>query len=317
LEDSFDLVQDYYVKKAKLLGVEQLHDYDRYAPIGKIEREFSFEKSKEIVLEAFKEFSIKFYEIALLAFEKNLIDAFPNKNKQSGAFSMSTSIYPYVLLNHTNRIRDLFTLAHELGHFIHQYLSKDLGEILSDTPLTISETASIFAEMLIFDFIKDEFNKDEKISLYASKLEDIFATLFRQAIFTNFERRVYEKKEELSIEEISKIWIEENKKMFGNSLKLTKNYSLWWSYIPHFIHSPFYCYSYSYGLLLVMSLYRLYKQEDKDFVDKYIKFLSYGGSKNPKEMVKLFGFNIESKNFWRMGIKEIERIFLEFKELIK
>ncbi|WP_024953700.1 M3 family oligoendopeptidase [Sulfurospirillum arcachonense] len=315
-EESFDLVQDYYVKKAQLLGLDELCDYDRYAPLETTEEEYSFEKSKEIVLKAFEKFSPKFAMIAKKAFEEGWIDVYPKDNKRGGAFShpATPDTHPYVLLNHTDRRRDLFTLAHELGHAIHQYLSRDVGYIASDTPLTTSETASVFAEMLVFDYIKDTLNEDEKIALYSGKIEDIFATLYRQINFTTFERRVHAHEGELDLSTFNKYWLEESKKMFGSSVKLGKNYEMWWSYIPHFIHSPFYCYSYSYGQLLVLALYGLYKSgQNEKFVELYIDFLSAGGSKSPKILIDKFGFDIDDTEFWKIGIEEIRKLLKEFK----
>ena len=315
-EDSFDLVQDYYVKKAELLGLEQLYDYDRYAPLEKKEEEYSFEKSKEIVLKAFEKFNPQFAKIAKKAFDEGWIDVMPKDGKRGGAFShpATPDTHPYVLLNHTNRRRDLFTLAHELGHAIHQYLSRDVGYIGSDTPLTTSETASVFAEMLVFDYIKDSLSEDEKISLYSGKIEDIFATLYRQINFTTFERKVHAHEGELDLDTFNKYWIEESKKMFGSSVRLGKSYEMWWSYIPHFIHSPFYCYSYSYGQLLVLALYGLYKSgKSEDFIEIYTAFLSAGGSKSPKELINKFGFDIDDKEFWKIGIQEIKKLLKEFK----
>ena len=315
-EGSFHLVQDYYVLKAKLLGIPELYEYDRYAPLEASNASFDFKTSKQIVLDAFQKFNPKFYEIASMAFDKGWIDVFPKDKKRGGAFShpATPSTHPYVLLNHTDTRRDLFTLAHELGHAIHQYLSRDVGYLGGDTPLTTSETASVFAEMLIFDAIKDNLTASEKRSLYASKIEDIFSTLYRQVNFTTFERKVHAHEGELDIDTFNNYWMQESQKMFGESITLTKDYALWWSYIPHFIHSPFYCYAYSYGQLLVLALYGLYKKSDKAlFVQNYTSFLSAGGSQSPKELIKKFGFDIEDENFWQLGIGEIESILAEFK----
>jgi oligoendopeptidase F len=317
-ENSFELVHEYYTKKAELLGLEVLYDYDRYAPLEAKEGEYSFEDSKAIVLKAFEKFSPKMACIAKKAFEEGWIDVFPKDNKRGGAFShpATPDTHPYVLLNHTNRRRDLFTLAHELGHAIHQYLSREVGYLGTDTPLTTSETASVFAEMLVFDYIKDTLDDAEKISLFTGKIEDIFATLYRQINFTTFERAVHAYEGELSLEAFNALWLHESKKMFGKSVKLTKQYEIWWSYIPHFIHSPFYCYSYSYGQLLVLALYGLYKSgKSEDFVDNYIAFLSAGGSKSPKELIGKFDFDIESEQFWDIGIGEIKKLLNEFKGL--
>jgi oligoendopeptidase F len=312
------LVEEYYNLKKELLGYEKLYDYDRYAPLKLSEKteEIPFEKAKETVLNAFKNFSETFYEIAKKAFDEKWIDVYPKPGKRGGAFSHSATptVHPYVLLNYTNQRRDIFTLAHELGHAIHQYLAKDVGYLNQDTPLTTAETASIFAEMLLFEELKKSLSKEELIEVYAGKLEDIFATLFRQIVFTNFERRVHEK-DELKEEEYNRIWMEENRKMFGDSVMLTQNYEIWWSYIPHFIHSPFYCYSYSYAQLLVLTLYQLYKNGFKDFEEKYITFLSQGGSIPPKRQLEMFGLDIEDENFWQNGINAVKTILNEFKEL--
>ena len=314
---NFHLCSEYYEIKRELLGYKKLYDYDRYAPIAKDEKEIPFSEAKKIVLDSFMEFDERFYDIAKIALEDGWCDVFPKDKKRGGAFShpASTDTHPFVMLNYTKRRRDIFTIAHELGHAIHQYLSRDVGYLGSDTPLTTSETASVFAEMLLFDHIKKITPKDELLALYGAKLEDIFATLFRQIIFTTFERRVHKKSEEVTIEEFNDYWMEENKKMFGKSVELREGYKLWWSYIPHFIHTPFYCYAYSYGQLLVMALYGAYKRGDKGFKENYIKFLSSGGSKSPKKLVKMFGYDIEDNSFWSIGIEEVKKVLEEFKEL--
>ena len=313
-----DIVSEYYNIKKELLGYDKLYDYDRYAPLKTIDKKIEFDEAKEMVLNCFKNFSPTFYEIALKAFNEKWIDVYPKENKRGGAFSHGATpkAHPYVMLNYTSQIRDVFTLAHELGHAIHQYLARDVGYLNQHTPLTTAETASIFAEMLLFEDMKKRLNKEELISLYASKLEDIFATLFRQIVFTNFERRVHNA-DELSENEFNIIWQEENQKMFGDSVILTKNYEIWWSYIPHFIHSPFYCYSYSYAQLLVISLYNLYKNGYENFEEKYIEFLRSGGSIEPKVQIQAFGKNIENEDFWLEGINTIREMLNEFKKLTK
>jgi len=311
------IVEKYYHIKKNLLGYDKLYDYDRYAPIKTKEKEISFEEAKELVLDAFKDFSNTFYEIANKAFKEKWIDVYPKEGKRGGAFSHSATpkAHPYVMLNFTNQRRDVFTLAHELGHAIHQYLAREVGYLNQDTPLTTAETASIFAEMLLFEKIKNSLTKEELIGIYASKLEDIFATLFRQIVFTNFERRVHNE-EELTPEMFNKIWMEENKKMFGNSVTLTKNYEIWWSYIPHFIHSPFYCYAYSFAQLLVLTLFKLYKDGYENFEEKYIKFLSLGGSIPPKKQLEMFNLNIEDENFWEKGMEVVKEMLNEFQRIV-
>ncbi|MDR2789527.1 MAG: M3 family oligoendopeptidase [Campylobacteraceae bacterium] len=318
VQENFGLSHEYYDKKRQILGFDKLYDYDRYAPLDDTQENFSYEKSQKIVLDTFEAFSPIFADIARQAFRENWIDAYPKPSKRGGAFSHSATAdtHPYVFLNHTDQRRDLFTLAHELGHAIHQYLSRNVGYLLSDTPLTTAETASVFAEMLVFDEMKKSADKKTKRAMLSSKLEDIFATLYRQINFTTFERAVHAKEDELSLEEFNKIWIEESRKMFGKSVELTKNYEIWWSYIPHFIHTPFYCYAYAYGQLLVLALFGLYKNDKTGgFKEKYIEFLSAGGSKSPKELVSIFGFNIEDEKFWQTGIHEVRKLVNEFKEL--
>lgn len=313
-----NIVKEYYDLKKEILGYNKLYDYDRYAPIKLVDREIeiTFDEAKEIVLNAFKNFSNRFYEIAKKAFDERWIDVYPKENKRSGAFSHQATpkAHPYILLNYTNKRRDIFTLAHELGHAIHQYLAKDVGYLNQDTPLTTAETASIFAEMLLFEEIKKSLSKEELLEVYASKIEDVFATLFRQIVFTNFERRVHSL-DELKPEEFNKIWQEENQKMFQDSVILTKNYEIWWSYIPHFIHSPFYCYSYAYAQLLVFTLFNLYKNGFENFEEKYITFLSQGGSIPPKKQLEIFGLDIENEEFWKEGIKTIKEMVSEFKNI--
>ncbi|PAF54373.1 oligoendopeptidase F [Helicobacter sp. 13S00482-2] len=315
---NFSFVHQYYKIKSKILGFS-LKDYDRYAPILKDKENIqNYQEATHSVLRAFKRFSRKFYEIAKTALENGWVDSHPKDGKRGGAFSHGSvpTSHPYVLLNFTGNRRDAFTIAHEFGHMIHQELSKKIGCLNMDTPLTTAETASVFAEMLLFDDLKDNLSSEELCSIYAGKLEDIFSTLFRQVVMTNFERKIHDIEGELKALDFDRIWREENQKMFDSSIKLTKNYDRWWSYIPHFIHSPFYCYSYSYGQLLVLALFGLYKsQKNKDFVQVYIDFLSLGGSESPKELVARFGFDIEDEEFWKIGIEEVKKMLEEFERI--
>lgn len=317
-QGSFDLVSRYYHKKRELLGLERLYDYDRYAPLESSGVKIEYEKAKQIVLDAFNEFSPLFGEIARRAFSEGWIDVYPKDGKRGGAFSHSavSSAHPYVLLNYTDEMRDVFTLAHELGHAIHQNLSYSAGYLNADTPLTTAETASVFCEMLVFDYVRSGLSKDAHRALLARKLEDIFATLYRQINFTTFEREVHAKKGELSADEFNEAWLKESKKMFGNSVKLNEYYKIWWSYIPHFIHTPFYCYAYSYAQLLVLALFGLYKSGKNDkFVEIYTQFLSSGGSKSPAELVAMFGFDINSPEFWQVGLEQIRALVKQFEEM--
>ncbi len=316
-ESSFEISHEYYAKKREILGLDELYDYDRYAPLGG-DQKCSFDEAQKTVLEAFSAFSPRFGELAQKAFDEGWCDAFASPLKQSGAFSHSASAdtHPFVLLNHTDRRRDLFTLAHELGHAIHQYLSYSVGYLNSHTPLVTAETASVFCEMLVFDYIKARTDKSELRALLASKIEDIFATLFRQINFTTFERRIHAFEGEISLDELNEIWMEESKKMFGKELILSSDYAIWWSYIPHFIHSPFYCYAYSYAQLLVLALYGLYKSgRCADFVEIYTGFLSSGGSESPADLIRRFGFDLDDERFWQIGLDEVRALVSEFKAL--
>jgi oligoendopeptidase F len=232
------------------------------------------------------------------------------------------------LVNFTGTSRDLSTLAHELGHGIHQYLSRKVGYLESDTPLTTAETASVFGEMLTFDkLVQNATSKEEKLSLLVTKLDEIFATVFRQVFMTKFEEKLHlnrREKGELKTEDINAIWTETNKQMFGDSVRLTDNYSYWWLYIPHFIHSPFYCYAYSFGLLLSITLYNEYKKRSSEskeaadkFVEQYTQILSLGGSLNPVDLIKIAEIDITHPDFWLNGFKLIESMIDQAEELAK
>ncbi|RDU65919.1 oligoendopeptidase F [Helicobacter didelphidarum] len=321
VNENMDLVHGYYNVKGQILKYK-LKDYDRYAPLGFSKKgiSLSFHEALSNTLESFAKFSPRFYEIAYKAITEGWVDSHPKPAKRGGAFSHGSvpRSHPYVLLNYTGNRRDAFTIAHEFGHAIHQELSKIQGTLNHDTPLTTAETASVFAEMLLFDSLKKTLRKKELLDIYAGKIEDIFSTLFRQIVMTNFEREIHSIEGELKTEDFDKIWLKENKRMFGNSIKLTKNYARWWSYIPHFIHSPFYCYAYSYGQLLVLALFGLYKksEEKEKFIKTYIDFLSAGGSKSPRDLILQFGFDVNQAEFWEIGINEVRELLKEFEVLL-
>ncbi|WP_181882230.1 M3 family oligoendopeptidase [Helicobacter aurati] len=318
---NMNLVHGYYCVKSQILGM-QLKDYDRYAPLGfsRKDTSLSFQEALCATLKSFQKFSPQFYEIAQRAINEGWVDSHPQPAKRGGAFSHGSTSrsHPYILLNFTGNRRDAFTIAHEFGHAIHQELSKTQGALNHDTPLTTAETASVFAEMLLFSSLKKTLGKKELLDMYAGKIEDIFSTLFRQIVMTNFERAIHDIDGELQTKDFDRIWIEENQKMFGESVTLTKNYARWWSYIPHFIHSPFYCYAYSYGQLLVLALFGLYKRSKKkeDFIQTYIAFLSAGGSKSPRDLILSFGFDVNKKEFWEIGMGEVCNLLREFEELL-
>ncbi len=320
-EENYDIVASYYNLKRKILGYKTFYDYDRYAPIEKEQKTVTYNEAKTIVLDAFSNFSPKIAQIASLFFENNWIDAEIREGKRGGAFSHSTvpKVHPYVFINYTGKLRDVMVLAHELGHGIHQYFSRSQGYFHADTPLTTAETASVFGEMLVFHKLM-EMEKDNhtKLSLMCSKLEDIFATVFRQIVLTRFEEKLHftrREQGELSYEKINDIWMETNRQMFGNSVNLTEDYSFWWMYIPHFIHSPFYCYAYAFGELLVLALYQKYLKEGKTFVPQYIKLLKSGGSKAPEDLLFEIGVDISKPDFWKDGLLLIRNMVDECRDL--
>ena len=315
---NFDIVHSYYTLKSKLLG-HKLKDYDRYAPLQTDNVKMHYNYALELVCQTYEAFSKPFGAIVRKAIQQGWVSSHPAPNKRGGAFSHGSvpGAHPYVLLNWTGNRRDAFTIAHEFGHMIHQELSKKVGSLNHDTPLTTAETASVFGEMLLFDYLKSHLDNKALLSMYAGKLEDIFSTLFRQVVMTNFERSIHAKDGELALQDFDRIWYKENAKMFGKSVELTKNYARWWSYIPHFIHSPFYCYAYSYGQLLTLALFGLYKSgKCKDFEARYSEFLAAGGSKAPSELVAIFGFDIENEQFWQIGMQEVRTMLNEFQTLL-
>ena len=272
------------------------------------------------MIESYNSFDPRFGEIVRLFFDKNWIDAGIKKGKTSGAFSHPTvpSCSPRILVNFQGRIRDVMTLAHELGHGIHQYLANKNGLLLSDTPLTLAETASVFGEMLTFKLLlKKSKNKHEKIYLLRSKIEDMLNTVFRQIAFFKFERDLHSQRieGELTTEEISQIWLKSQKESLGNSIELSGDYKYFWAYIPHFIHSPFYVYAYAFGDCLVNSLYSKYESGDKNFNEKYFNLLSSGGSEHYQKHLRKFKLNPKDKNFWQLGMNLIKNLIDELEQL--
>ncbi len=311
----YDLPQKYYNLKKSLLNYDELHDYDRYAPLPNLpDKHIPWSECKEIVLKAFHEFSPEIGDIAALFFDKSWIHAPIVEGKRGGAFAhpCTPEVHPYILVNYTGNIRDVSTVAHELGHGVHQYLAAKQGYYNSDTPLVLAETASVFAELLVF---KNQLalidSEKEKAAFIAQKIESIFATVFRQIAMNRFEDLSHNKRRdtgELSSEDLSQFWLNTQKEMFGDSVTLSDDYALWWSYIPHFLNSPGYVYSYAFGELLVLSLYQIYQKEGDVFVDKYKELLAAGGSQSPKELLKPFEINLNDKEFWQGGLKLIDEM---------
>lgn len=302
----------YYKIKAKILGKKVLNYWDRNAPLSKAENKIiPWEDAKNLVLEAYEEFSPEMKKIGKIFFEKNWIDAQVRTGKDSGAFSHSTvpSVHPYILMNYQGKTRDVMTLAHELGHGVHQYLARAQGALMAGTPLTLAETASVFGEQLTFQkILKNEKNLQKKKLIIAAKVEDMINTVVRQIAFLEFEKKVHEARKdgEIPLEKLCQFWMEIQKESLGSAFKFDEEYRFFWSYIPHFIHSPFYVYAYAFGDCLVNSLYGIYKSKKvKNFEEKYLAMLAAGGTKHHKEMLEPFGLSIKSEKFWQSGLDVI------------
>ena len=314
VSDSYKkLSHRYYAIKAKWFGLKKLKYWDRNAPLPfQSKKQYTWDSARKIVTKAYTDFNPSIGKIVEIFFEKSWIHAPVMTGKSPGAFSASTvpSVHPYILLNFQGKSRDVATLAHELGHGVHQYLSANKqGHFNSSTPLTLAETASVFGEMLTFkSLLKNEKNLKEKKALLANKVEDMLNTVVRQIAFYQFEKEVHlqRKKSELSTEEICSIWIQVQKESLGPSIEFEEEYKYYWSYIPHFIHSPFYVYAYAFGDCLVNSLYGVYEEGLSNFDKKYITLLESGGSKDYKNLLKPFHLNPSNADFWKKGIKVIE-----------
>jgi oligoendopeptidase F len=309
------LSERYYLWKAKQFGRTQLDYWDRNAPLPfDNDVSFDWEQSKQIVLQAYGEFSPQMADIAKQFFENNWIDAPVYEGKTSGAFShpTATKLHPYILLNHQGKMRDVMTLAHELGHGVHQMLSRGQGSLMADTPLTLAETASVFGEQLTFQYLlKSTTNPAHRTQLIASKVEDMLNTVVRQIAFCQFETKLHEMRAhgELTHEQIYDIWISTQSKSFGSAINLGESYRPYWVYISHFFHSPFYVYAYAFGDCLVNSLYAIYESDKSDdFVNKYIKLLEAGGTLRHKELLAPFGIDIAQGDFWQKGLNYIAKL---------
>jgi oligoendopeptidase F len=311
----------YYAMKAKWLGKKKLASWDRNAPLpDKPERTIGWAEAEKIVLRAYGDFAPEMATIAKEFFDKNWIDAPVKPGKAPGAFSASTvpSVHPYVMMNYLGKPRDVMTLAHELGHGVHQMLARAQGPLLAPTPLTLAETASVFGEMLTFKAILAETkNKRERKAMIAAKVEDMLNTVVRQIAFYTFERKVHEERRqgELTSDRINAIWMEVQAESFGPAIELKPGYEVFWTYIPHFIHSPFYVYAYAFGDCLVNSLYGLYAEAHPGFVAKYFDLLKAGGSKHHSELLAPFGLDARDPEFWKKGLKVIEGMIDELEAM--
>jgi oligoendopeptidase F len=311
----------YYKMKAKWLGKDHLMHWDRNAPLpAEDTRDIPWSEAKDTVLAAYGEFAPQMASIAKEFFDKKWIDAPSRPGKSPGAFAhpVVPSAHPYVLLNYLGKPRDVMTLAHELGHGVHQVLAADQGALMSNTPLTLAETASVFGEMLTFQrLLKAETNPKKRKALLASKVEDMINTVVRQIAFYTFERKVHtaRKEGELTPDDLGKIWLDVQTESLGDGVKFGDGYEVFWTYIPHFIHSPFYVYAYAFGDCLVNSLYARYQESSAGFQDKYFEMLKAGGTKHHSELLKPFGLDATDPKFWQKGISIISGMIDELESM--
>jgi oligoendopeptidase F len=301
------IFQNFFIQKAKMLGLKKLRRYDLYAPAtSKIkEKNYPYDKSVKLVFESLEKFSPNLSTFAKKVFIEKHVDSSIRQGKRDGAFcsTLAPKITPYVLVNFAGKSKDVFTVAHELGHAVHSMAASDKSILVSDAPLPLAETASTFSELLLYDNLSDKISDNEKKIMLSEKIDDLYATIMRQSFFTLFEIEAHKQiAQSTTIEEISKTYSHNLKEQFGNSVDISDDFALEWSCIPHFFHTPFYCYAYSFGNLLALSLFQRYKKEGQDFVPSYINILSAGGSKKPELLLNEYGIDISSSRFWQDGL---------------
>jgi len=305
-----DVFRKFFLLKAHILKMKKLRRYDIYAPIQKKEeKRYSYDKAVKLVLETLYDFSPQLSEYAKKVFVQRHVDSTIRTGKRSGAFcsTITPKITPYVMVNFKGRTNDVFTLAHELGHAIHSVAASDKSIFIAEASLPLAETASTFSEMLLFNKILDQISDDQKQSILVEHLDDLYATVGRQSYFTLFEISAHEKiGNGAMIQDLTTEYMKILKDQFGNSVEISHDFGIEWTCIPHFYHSPFYCYSYSFGNLLSLSLYNRYRKEGRKFASTYIDILAAGGSKKPEDLLKEHGFDITSEKFWQDGFEYIK-----------
>jgi oligoendopeptidase F len=318
----FDIPQRWYRLKAKLLGLERLDDYDRYAPLETKEIVYSFGEAREFVLDTYDSLSPDAGNVVRRFFDERWIDAPTRPHKRGGAFCSYTvpSVHPYVLLNYTANRRDVLVMAHELGHGLHAALAQPQGVFHQSTPLTTAETASVFGEALTFGRLLDAAEDDDaRLGLLAERIDGSIATVFRQMAMNRFEHLVHTGRRsegELSVDRICEFWVQSQAEMFGDSVEMLDGYRMWWSYVPHFINTPGYVYAYAYGQLLALSVYSRYLSQGPSFGPAYLEMLATGGSRSPEDLGRIVGIDLADPGFWDSGINLIEQQLRDAEELV-
>jgi len=317
-EANYGLAQEYFRIKAGMLNMERLRNCDVYAPVGEAERSYGFEEAKNLVVDSYRDYDQEFGNIVDAFFAERRVDVLPRTGKSGGAFAMGISpeAPPFLLLNFTGTLRDLATIAHEAGHGLHFVIAQKQSMFNYHAPLPLAETASVFGEMLLTRRLLDN-EKDPIVrkSLLCAKIEDIIATTFRQTVLTRFELRLHNERTGglLSNDRIAEIWLEENGKLYGDSVEMIPAYRWGWSYISHFIHSRFYCYSYTFAELLVLALFQKYREEGDAFKPGYRALLESGGALSPADTARLAGIDITDSGFWQKGYDVLAGLIEELK----
>jgi len=319
-EANYGLAQEYFRLKAHMLGMGKIRNCDMYAPVAESEKQYAFDEARDLVVSSYNQYDPDFGRIVGAFFDERRVDVLPRAGKSGGAFAMgiSPNMPPFLLLNYTGTLRDLATIAHEAGHGLHFVLSQKQNMLNYHAPLPLAETASVFGEMLLTrTLLEHETDPAVRKSLLCAKIEDIIATTFRQTVLTRFELRLHNERQSglLSNDRIAGIWLEENGKLFGDAVEPIPAYRWGWSYISHFIHSRFYCYSYTFAELLVLALFQKYHEEGDAFKPGYRRLLESGGALSPADTARLAGIDISAGDFWQKGYDFLKGLIEELKEI--
>jgi oligoendopeptidase F len=319
IKKNIKLFQEYFELKKKVCKLKNMDRYDLYAPYSAEVREYPYDKSKKIVLDTYKQFDEKAYVLAKKIFDDNHVHSDLQHGKRSGAFCFTVlkDITPYILLNHVNKLNDMFTMMHEFGHGIHGLSAADQTQYTFHSAIPLAETASIFGEMLLAQrLLKESKDAEEKKAILVKLLDGQYASIARQAYFVLFENEAHKKiAEGATIHDLNDVYLNNLKEQFGDVIPVDKVFQHEWKYIPHIFHTPFYCYGYAFGNLLVLALYKMYEKQGKDFVPKYMKILSYGGSEAPAKVLQEVGIDITKESFWQQGFDIIKEEIEELRKL--